>query len=82
MKKLYLKNRGRLVRLNDNVAGTIVGFSNSHLILLLEEGTEVDYSFSLDDIGDENPFVDFSLTEHCEVCLLCWVDESQLNKKK
>ena len=42
MKKLYEKYKNKLVRLSDDVVGTVIGYSQSHLILLLEEGTEVD----------------------------------------
>jgi len=78
MKKLYEKYKNKLVRLSDDVVGTVIGYSQSHLILLLEEGTEVDYSFTLDDIGDEEPVIDFELLNDCEECHLCWCDESNI----
>jgi hypothetical protein len=81
MKRLYEKYRAKLVRLSEEVVGTIVGYSNSHLILLLEDSVEPGYAFSLDDIGDEEPFVDFTLIGDCETCLLCWVDENNITKK-
>jgi len=52
MKKLFNKYRGRLVRLSESVAGVVIGYSDAHLILLLEEGVNPSYSFSLDDLAD------------------------------
>ena len=80
MKKLFEKYRAKLVRLADGIAGTVIGYSDSHLIMLLEEGVEASYSFTLDDIGDENPYIDFSLIGDCEVCFMSWLDEGQIKK--
>lgn len=82
MKKLYEKYRGKLARLNESVVGTIVGYSTNHLILLLEEGIDTQSSFSLDDLGEEEHYIDFSLTGECEVCLFSWIDENQIGKWK
>ena len=82
MKILYNKYKNKLVRLSENVVGIIIGYSSSHLILLLEDGINVDYSFTLDDIGDEDPYVDFEAMSSCEECNLCWIDENQILKKK
>lgn len=78
MKKLYEKYKNKLVRLSEDVVGVIVGYSSSHLIMLLEDGVEVSYSFTLDDIGDEEPIIDFELLSDCEECNLCWIDENQI----
>lgn len=78
MKKLFNKYRGRLVRLSESVAGVIIGYSNTHLILLLEEGVNPSYSFSLDDLAEEQFYIDFELMGDCETCLLSWIDESNI----
>jgi len=82
MKKLFTKYKNKLVRLSENVVGVIVGYSSSHLIMLLEDGINVDYSFTLDDIGDESPYVDFEAIDNCDECNLCWCDENQILKNK
>ena len=83
MKKLFNKYRGRLVRLSESVAGVVIGYSDAHLILLLEEGVNPSYSFSLDDLAEEEFYIDFELMGDCETCLLSWIDESNiLNGKK
>jgi len=78
MKKLFNKYRGRLVRLSESVAGVIIGHSDTHLILLLEEGVNPSYSFSLDDLAEEEFYIDFELMGDCETCLLSWIDESNI----
>lgn len=83
MKKLFNKYRAKLVRLSESVAGVIIGYSDTHLILLLEEGVNPIYSFSLDDLAEEEFYIDFELMGDCETCLLSWVDESNIiNGKK
>jgi len=81
VKRLYEKYKNKLVRLSDEVIGTIVGYSVSHLILLLEEGVEVSYSFSLDDLAEEEFFIDMEAIGDCDTCLLSWVDENQIKKR-
>lgn len=81
MKKLYEKYKNKIVRLSEDVVGVVAGYGNSHLILLLEDGVKVDYSFTLDDIGDEDPYVDFELMHSCDECILCWCDENNILKK-
>jgi hypothetical protein len=81
MEILYNKYKNKLVRLSESVVGVIIGYSSSHLIMLLEDGVNVDYSFTLDDIGDEDPYVDFDAISNCEECNLSWVDENQILKK-
>jgi hypothetical protein len=78
MKKLYEKYKNKLVRLSDDVVGTVIGYGSEHLILLLEEGVEPIYSFSLDDLAEEDFFIDFELLNNCETCLLTWADESNI----
>ena len=83
MHKLYLKYRSKLVRLDKNVVGKVVGYSSNHLILLLEEGVDAVYAFSMDELGSEEFFVDSSLEEDCENCLYAYCDESNIiNGKK
>jgi hypothetical protein len=81
LKKLFEKYRGRLVRLNENVVGTVCGYTQSHFILLLENGLKLDYSFSLDELGRKEYYIDTSFEEGCEECLYCYINENHITKK-
>lgn len=84
MYRLYEKYKNKLVRLSEDVVGTVIGYGSEHLILLLEEGCTPIYSFSLDDLAEEDFFIDFELLDDCDTCLLTWCDESNIlhGKKK
>lgn len=81
MRKIYEKYKGKLVRLSPDVAGILVGYTSSHFILLLEEGIFPIYSFSLDELGAEEHYIDTSFETDCEDCFYAYCDSTHLTKK-
>lgn len=82
MEIVYNKYRGKIVRLDKNTVGTVVGYTDSHLILLLEEGVNPTYSFSLDELDKKDYYIDMSFEDNCEDCMYSYCDESNLTKRK
>lgn len=81
MNKLYLKFKGKLVRLDKDVAGILVGYTENHFILLLEEGISPVYAFSMDELGSEEHYLDISFEDDCDNCLYAYCDATHLTKK-
>jgi hypothetical protein len=75
MQVVFDKYIGRAVTLKDGVSGVICGFTNSHLLLLLEEGTDINYSFSLDELEKKDYYIDLSFEEGYDNGLYCYADE-------
>jgi len=82
MKKIFNTHKGKLIRLSPDVAGVLVGFTEDNFILLLEEGIEPIYAFSLDELGKEDYFIDTSFEDDCEGCWYAYCGENDLTKKK
>lgn len=80
MKKLFELCKGKLVRLSDTVVGIVCGYTDSYFIILLEEGTIAEYSFSLDELGKESYYIDASYEEECENCMYSYANEHHIFK--
>lgn len=82
MLKLYEKYKNKLVRLSDDVVGVIVGYTDDNFILLLEEGCNPIYSFSLDELDKKDYFIDDSFEDDCESCWYSYCGENDIINKK
>ncbi len=78
MKKVFEKIKGKLVRLDKNTVGVVCGYTSNHFIILLEEGIDADYAFSLDELGGEEHYIDMLFEKDCENCLYAYCDENQV----
>lgn len=82
MKKIFEANKGKLVRLSSSVIGILVGYTEDNFILLLEEGCNPIYSFTLDELGKDFYYIDNSFEDDCENCYYSYCGESDIVRKK
>lgn len=81
MKRIFEKVKGKLVRLDKETVGVVCGYTEDHFIILLEEGINPIYAFSLDELGAKNYYIDATYETDCEGCWYAYADEKNLNAK-
>ena len=80
MKKLFETFCGKLVRLSKDVVGVVVGYTDNHFILLLEEGVTPIYCFSLDELEKKEYFIDHSFEIDGENTYYSYCSENNIFK--
>ena len=81
MKRIFEKVKGKLVRIDKNTVGVVCGFTTNRFLLLLEEGVDAVYAFSLDELGSETHYIDVSYESECENSLYANIDKKDIFKK-
>lgn len=77
MRILYDKHKGKLVRLRNGVVGVVCGFTHNHFLLSVDDINIVS-CFTLEDLANEDYFIEQQYLEEDELGLFMYCDESQI----
>ncbi len=81
MKRIFEKYRGCIVRISADVVGVLVGYTDDQFIMLLEEGCEPSYCFSLDELEKKDYYIDNSFEIEGETCYYSYCLENNIISK-